>query len=284
MSRKINIWEKSKWPERLLEINDPPECLYIRGKEPPKDHIYICIVGSRKYSPYGKLACEHIIKGLAGLPVVIVSGLALGIDSIAHKAALENNIQTIGFPGSGISDEVIYPRTNINIAYNILKSDSCIISEFNPNEKAMPWFFPKRNRIMAGISHMTIIIEAEEKSGTLITARLALDYNREIGIIPGSIFNKSSYGPLSLLKEGAHPIISAQDICHILGIKKESYTLPKNLSEEEIEILSHLKYPQDKNKLLEEVDLPIHLIQSTLMNLELKGIIKESEGLICQNF
>jgi len=283
MSEEINVWKKENWPQRLFEIPEPPKKLYFRGTLPPDDYIYICIVGSRKYTPYGKSVCEHIIKGLAGLPIVVVSGLALGIDSIAHKAALDAGLHTMAFPGSGISDKVIYPRINFSLAKQILSTGSSIISEFESNEKAQPWFFPSRNRIMAGLSHLTLIIEATPKSGTLITARLALDYNREVGVVPGSIFSQSSQGPLALLKDGAHLITSAEDICDILNIKKSESIILGSLTKEEKEVLRHITYPHNRNELFEKINLPTNTIQSILMKLELQGLIKESNGFICQN-
>lgn len=216
---EIRKLDTKEIPKCLFEIPHPPKELYIRGTLPPKDHIYVCVVGSRKHTQYGKECCEKIIEGLKGQPVVIVSGLALGIDAIAHKAAIKAGLKTVAFPGSGLDDSVLYPRTNFNLAKEILKSGGCLISEFPPDMKAEIWTFAQRNRLMAGISKAVLVIEAEEKSGTLITARMATDYNRDVLAVPGSIFSSTSIGTNKLLALGATPVTSSIDILDVLGFK-----------------------------------------------------------------
>jgi DNA processing protein len=159
-----------EFPEQLLEIPHPPQNLYIKGKLPPKDSIYLAVVGSRKHTSYGREICEKLIHGLKGYPIVIVSGLALGIDSIAHKAALDANLITMSFPGSGLDEKVLHPQSNVNLARQIVQKGVCLISELEPSWKATLYSFPQRNRLMAGICKAVLIIEAQEKSGTLITA------------------------------------------------------------------------------------------------------------------
>ena len=178
-------------PPQLLEIPQPPKTLYIRGTLPSQDAIYLAVVGSRKYTSYGRDICEKLVRGLAGYPVIIVSGLALGIDTIAHKTAMSVGLTTIAFPGSGLDNSVLYPRTNLSLAQEIINAGGCLISEMQPTERATLYSFPQRNRLMAGISKAVLIIEAEEKSGTLITARMALDYNRDVLAVPGSIFSEN---------------------------------------------------------------------------------------------
>ena len=167
------------FPKALLEIPQPPKTLYIRGKLPDPNLTYLAVVGSRKYTSYGKEICEKLIRGLKNYPIVIVSGLALGIDSIAHRAALDNGLITVSFPGSGLDNNVLHPHTNIRLAQEIVNKGGCLISELDPSWKATLYSFPQRNRLMAGIAKAVLIIEAEEKSGTLITDRMALDYNRD---------------------------------------------------------------------------------------------------------
>src|SRR3990167_8447881 len=169
---EIKKLPKKDSPKALLEIPQPPEDLWIIGELPPEDLIYLCVVGSRKFTSYGKEACEKIIAGLKGYPIVIVSGLAMGIDAIAHKKALSVGLKALVFPGSGLSREAMYPKTNIKLAEEIFNSGGCFLSEFEPDFKATLWSFGRRNRLMAGISKAVLIIEAEERSGTLITARL----------------------------------------------------------------------------------------------------------------
>jgi len=166
---EIQKLPKNKFPEALLEIPQPPENLWIIGEMPSPDLIYLCVVGSRKFTSYGKEACEKIIAGLKGYPIVIVSGFAMGIDTIAHKKAMQVGLKTLVFPGSGLSAEAMYPKTNVRLMSEVVENGGCLISEFEPDFKATQWSFPMRNRLMAGISKAVLIIEAEEKSGTLIT-------------------------------------------------------------------------------------------------------------------
>ena len=210
---KQRTLKQSELPERLLEIPQPPKEIYIEGTFPVGDDLkFLAVVGSRKHTNYGKDACEKLIAGLKGYPVVIVSGLALGIDSVAHRAALDNGLKTIAIPGSGLDRHAIHPQTNVGLAERILKNGGCLLSEYKPDFRATLWSFPQRNRIMAGLSHAVLVIEEEEKSGTLITARLATDYNRDVLTLPGSIFSKSSNGTNMLLRMGATPIRHSADI------------------------------------------------------------------------
>ncbi|MBX2866739.1 DNA-processing protein DprA [Candidatus Kaiserbacteria bacterium] len=211
-------------PPYLCEIPDPPEQLYVRGKLPPSDTTYLAVVGSRKYTEYGRRVVETLIQDLRGHNICIVSGLALGIDALAHEAALQNNLHTIAVPGSGLDDSVLYPKTNRRLAERILESGGALLSEFEPTFKATRWSFPRRNRIMAGLSHAVLIIEAEEKSGTLITARMAADYNRDVLVVPGDIFSKNSHGTHQFLKLGATPVTCADDILDALSFDRNTKT------------------------------------------------------------
>ena len=232
MENNIQKLNPREFPELLKEITDPPKQLFIRGTFPnEKENKFLCVVGSRKYTPYGKEACRKIIEGLAGYPIVIVSGLAIGIDSVAHKTALEVGLKTIAVPGSGLDDSVLYPSMNKILAKNILEKNGALISEFEPTFKATPWSFPQRNRIMAGMSNAVLVIEAEKISGTLITSRLATEYNRDVLTIPGSIFSKNSEGPHMLLRTGATPITCAGDVLIALNIESEQNKNKKTLFE-----------------------------------------------------
>lgn len=278
MDQKIRKLSKNSWPKRILEIPDPPKQLSIKGNLPDDDYKWICIVGSRKYSEYGKEVCEKIIEGLRGYKVVIVSGLALGIDSIAHKKALECGLFCVGVPGSGLNEKVLYPQINLKLAKKISQK-GCLISEYEDNQVSTLWTFPKRNRIMVGLSHAVLIIEAKEKSGTLITARLATDYNRDVLTVPGSIFNKNSYGPNKLLKQGASPITCAEDILEILGIKfEEKKDASINLSLEESLIIKSINGETSFEELLEKTSFKINDLQRCLSNLEIKCLIKKIDG------
>lgn len=267
-------------PRRILEIPDKPKELYIEGQYPDENLKFLAIVGSRKYTSYGKDVCEKIIRELRDYPIVVVSGLALGIDSIAHEEAIKNNIKTVAVPGSGLSEKVLYPRTNFNLSRKILRSNGCLVSEFKPDFRATNWSFPQRNRIMAGLCDAVLVIEAEEKSGTLITARLAMEYNRDVLVVPGQIFSKNSTGTNKLIKDGAHPVTCVSDILNILGLKENTQN-DKNYedcSEEEKEILLLLKSPISKEELLFICGKDITTLNMILSLLEIKGYIKETMG------
>lgn len=203
----------SEFPRALLEIPEPPKNLWIIGDLPDEEKsVYLCVVGSRKNTPYGREACERIISGLRGYPISIVSGFAIGIDTIAHKTAMRAGLKTIVLPGSGLSQEVIYPKRNIHMVDEIIKNGGCLLSEFEPDFKATVWGFPRRNRLMAGISKATLVIEAAERSGTLITANLAVEYNRDLMAVPGSVFSVSSKGTNRLIHDGATPVTCSEDL------------------------------------------------------------------------
>lgn len=282
----MKILEKKDYPERLLEIPQPPEKLYIEGEFPMEEDLkFLAVVGSRRFTTYGKDCCEKLIAGLAGYPIVIVSGLALGIDSIAHKAALENNLRTIALPGSGLDREVLSPQSNIALAEKILANDGCLLSEYEPTFAATLWSFPQRNRIMAGLCHATLVIEAGEKSGTLITARLATEYNRDVLALPGNIFTPGSAGTHMLLKLGATPIRTSEDILEALHFdveeikeKNKEKIDERSLSKEERKILELLHEPVSKDELIRQSGFPTTEANIILSMMEIKGIIKESMG------
>lgn len=257
---------------------------------------YLCVVGSRESTPYGKLACEHIIKGLAGYPITIVSGLAIGLDAYAHHAALDAGLKTIAFPGSGLNESVLYPKSNHYLAEQILESGGMLVSEFEDGFKATQWGFHARNRLMAAISDAVLIIEAGMESGTLITARFGLEYGRDVCVVPGPIFSDASLGALSLLKDGAHAITSPSDILSILGLRERKEKAKKSVKSaataettigipswatpEERKILSALKCPLSQQELQRITCLPIPIFLASISNLEIRGMIKESRGLV----
>ncbi|MCM2339142.1 MAG: DNA-processing protein DprA [Burkholderiales bacterium] len=281
---KIKKLSKKEFPKSLLEIPQPPEDLWIIG-ELPKDEnlIFLSIVGSRKFTSYGKESCEKIIAGLQGYPIVIVSGFAIGIDTISHKKAMQVGLKTIVFPGSGLGDEAIYPKTNVRLMREVVESGGCLISEFEPNFKATQWSFPMRNRLMAGISKAVLIIEAEERSGTLITARLATEYNRDVLAIPGSIFSSSSNGTNRLIRQGATPITCADDVLEALGFerkndKEKQKSLFLDLSPEEKKVIELLREPIPRDDLIRAMKIPIPNANAILSIMEIKEIIKEEMG------
>lgn len=220
---------------------------------------------------------------MKGYPIVIVSGLALGIDTIAHKAALETGLITISFPGSGLRDSVLYPRSNIKLAKDIIENGGCLISEFEPDFISTVYSFPQRNRLMAGMSRAVLIIEAEEKSGSLITARMALDYNRDVFAVPGSAFSSNSEGTNRLIKQGAVPITKSEDILEALGFEierqeitdKEKYA---DCSQEELKIIELLREPLERDDLIRESGMDIAKANALLSIMEIRDLIKERLG------
>ncbi|MFH0755152.1 MAG: DNA-processing protein DprA [bacterium] len=280
---EIKILENEKIPKMLREIPDAPKKLYFQGKLPSPNTKILCVVGSRKYTQYGKDVCEKLISGLRGYDIIIVSGLALGIDSIAHRSALDANLKTIAIPGSGLDESVLYPNSHKQLAEKILENDGALISEFEPKFKATPYSFPQRNRIMAGMSHAVLIIEAEIKSGTLITSKFATEYNKDILTIPGSIFSKNSEGPNMLLRLGATPIRNSEDILEALGFKINKISQNSKLkysdcSDEELLIVKILKEPLSKDELIRAMKMPISKASVVISIMEIKGLIKESLG------
>ncbi len=269
--------------KNLLAIPDCPKELYFIGNlENFKNSKIIAIVGSRRHSQYAKEALEKIISELSGFDIIILSGLALGIDTLAHQFALKYNLKTIAIPGSGLSDKVLYPKSNLQLAKQILDNNGLLLSEYSDDFQATNWSFPKRNRIMAGLADIVLVVEAKEKSGTLITARMALEYNKELTVIPNSIFSEYSKGSNTLLKQGAYPIFSGDDILELFGfndkIVKQKKLILDDFSEIEQKILNSLDEPKTKEELQKETGLNITELNTNLSILELKDVIKESLG------
>lgn len=199
------------YPKLLSQIPDPPGLLYCRGNLNLLNQTCLAVVGTRKLTSYGKEATQYVVKDLVS-SFVIVSGLAIGIDAIAHQTTLDFGGKTIAVLGSGIDDAGIAPKTNFKLAMDILKNDGLLISEYESDKEVYPSNFAARDRIISGLSKGVLIVEAGEKSGALITAQCALDQNRDVFSVPGSIFSSKSIGSDNLIKKGAKPVTSAQDI------------------------------------------------------------------------
>lgn len=282
MSFPIKAVSTAEFPSLLREIPQPPKSLNYRGALPPAHITLLSVVGSRKYTSYGKQAVDELIGGLKGYPVGIVSGLALGIDSLAHEAALLNNLYTLAIPGGGLGDEVIYPATHKRLAFRILEAGGGLLSEYAHDFRATDWSFPQRNRLVAGISRATLLIEAAEKSGTLITARMATDYNRELLVVPGSIFSSTSMGTHQFLKLGATPVTCAKDILEVLGIEEkvvgEASPRPP-LSETEAKVITLLTEPRHRDELIRLLSISTTEAASLLMMMELSGHITSHDNI-----
>lgn len=290
-NRNVYTIEGKDIPFRLREIPQPPKKLYVKGTLPKPEMKVLCMVGSRKHSSYGEEATKKLISGLIGYNICIVSGLALGIDGIVHKAALDAGLHTIAFPGSGLDKKVLYPFKHQKLADEIVQSGGALISEYEMTHPSFEWTFPQRNRLMAGISEATIIVEAREKSGTLITSRMALDYNRNVGAVPGNITSDLSFGSNELLRLGAVPITSSADVLEILGFNRPDTDdgkrvfqkdLMLNLNEKERKIIECLQIePLTHEQLVLKSGFSAKEINSIISSLELQGFLRwSSRGFI----
>lgn len=280
MPSPIRQLSKKEFPPLLREIPDPPPVLFLRGEMPAAHYTYLCVVGSRATTPYGRRVCAQLVGGLARLPVAIISGMALGIDAEAHKAALDVGLPTLAVLPSSCDDASLYPAGNKALAQRILARGGGLVSERAAPWKAHTHDFAARNRIMAGMSLATLIIEAGEKSGTLITARLALDYNREVLCVPHELGRESGKGANQLIREGATLVQSAADVAQALGFKEEptQQALPTDLTEAETEILHALKGSTTKDELIEETGLSAQEANIALSSLLIRGLVTERLG------
>jgi len=269
------------FPIALKHIASPPALLLVRGELKESDWPSVSAVGSRKISQYGKRALGKILTPVAQNKITIVSGLAYGADALAHQTALENGARTIAVLGNGI--DAIYPTQNELLAQQIIKNGA-IVSEFLPNTKARPEYFPMRNRIVAGLSQGTLIAEAALRSGSLITAKYANDFGREVFAIPGEIFNPNAAGTNQLLRDGAHCALSGQQILDTLGIKEQIKMTQIKLPVAGIEhdILKSLQVGKTYHidDIIRGCNFPNTTVSSHLMLMEMKGWISNLGGQI----
>lgn len=271
----INLFEAS-YPDLLANIPDPPLVLYCRGKVELLHTSMVAIVGSRNASIYGRSSLAKIITELAGSGLTIVSGLAYGIDGHAHAAAIKHGLGTIAVLGSGVDDDSIYPRENYKLAQQILQHSGLIISEYPPLALAMKHQFVARNRIIAGLSDATVVIEAAAKSGALLTADFAVDYNRAVFALPGPINSRLSFGPHHLLKNGAAVLTGGQDLLDELGLEA-ALTPPANMTSQEKLVYDYIQTtPRQIEELLEHFQLTTPELYKIITGLELQDLIIHS--------
>lgn len=279
---EIRELDRGEWPEQLLEIPQLPKRLWVRGALPSAGTKLLTVVGSRAMTRYGQEACQMLISGLAGYPVSIVSGLALGIDTCAHKAALAAGLHTLALPGSGLGDDVLYPRSNRPFAKEILAKGGGFLSEYAPNTVSHVRYFPERNRLMVGLADAVLVIEAGQKSGTLITARLAAEYNRELLCIPHRIGDPHSFGPHLFVRLGATLVTEPLHILEALKIPPreaaERGVAPGDLEDTELVIWSMLEEPKTRDEILRASAAGSGESLTALVALELRGLIKEEFG------
>lgn len=272
-----------EYPKLLSEIFSPPWLLYIRGEIKKEDEFALSVVGTRKMTDYGKQVTEEIAYDLAKSGITIISGLASGIDTCAHKSSLEAGGRTIAVLGSGIDDKSIFPQSNLALASKIERLGA-IISEYPPGYPSLRQNFPARNRIVAGLSLGVLVTEAPEDSGALITAKFALEQNREIFAVPGNIYSRNSFGPNNLVKMGAKPVTNFKDILDELSLnlaidyKKAEEIIAE--TPEEAKLLEYLsREPMHIDILVQETGFEAGLVNSTLTVMEMKGKVKDLGGM-----
>ena len=279
---KIITINEKEYPKRLLNIYDPPKVLYYVGNKIVEEPS-IAVVGSRKMTSYGKWATEKIVKELSELGVTIISGLALGIDTIAHKTTLDNDGKTVGVIGNGLDH--IYPKKNKGLYQEIPKKGT-IITEYFFGAQPLPHHFPHRNRIISGLASGVLVIEAKKKSGSLITGHHALEQGKDVFALPGNINSIFSEGTNLLIQDGAKLVLDTNDIIDEIKEISELKTNKKvekfkdvDLSALELEILNEIKdKPISCDEIVMNTRIDISTVSSVLTILEIKGLVKEMTG------
>lgn len=274
---QVLTWLDESYPRRLKEIEQPPPVLYLRGELIPEDTWAVAIVGTRRVTPYGRQVTEEIAAFLAANGVTVVSGLARGVDAIAHSAAIKAGGRTLAVLGSGV--DRIYPPENRAIAEQIFEHGA-VLSDYAPGTPPESSNFPPRNRIISGLSMAVVVIEAGETSGALITAEFAAEQGREIFAVPGNILAPQSKGTNKLIQRGALPLLSASDIMQALNLtrvgqhKAAQKTLPAD--DVEAKLLAAIgDEPLHVDEIRNQTDLPVEKVSATLVMMELKGMVRQ---------
>ena len=274
---KVLTWHDQDYPSRLKEIYDYPPVLYVRGSLLPEDEWCLAVVGTRRTTVYGKQVTEEIVTDLARSRITIVSGLAKGVDSVAHQSALDAGGRSIAVFACGL--DIVYPAENANLARRIMPQGA-LISEYALGTRPRADNFPRRNRIMSGLSLGVLVVEAGETSGAMITARLALEQNREVFAIPGSILSPASSGTNHLIQEGAKLVRNYTDILEELNLTVVARQIELQevipSSDTESLLLKQLSAePAHIDEVCRSSGLPVSTVSSTLAMMELKGLVKQ---------
>ncbi len=274
-------WDDPDYPALLLEIPAPPAVLFVRGELSPADEWAVAVVGTRRATTYGREAARRLVEGLARAGVTIVSGLARGIDGVAHRTALETGGRTLAVMGNGL--DMVYPPEHRKLAHQILQQGAWI-SEQPLGARPEARNFPARNRIISGLSRGVLVVEGRWSSGAIITAKFALEQGRDVFAVPGSILSPASEGPNRLIKEGAIPVLSADDVLEALNFTRISYhqearqVLPDDPVEAELMSLLS-REPRHIDEIRRDIDLPIQEVSSALTLMELKGLVRQVGGM-----
>jgi DNA processing protein len=279
---QVISWDDETYPKRLKEIDQPPPVLYVLGTLEESDEWAVAIVGTRRITPYGRQVGEEVGLELARNGITVVSGLARGVDAVAHKAALNAGGRTLAVLGSGADQ--IYPPEHRGLADQI-RAHGAILSDYAPGTPPDGVNFPPRNRIISGLSMAVVVIEAGEQSGALITAEFAAEQGRDVYAVPGSIHAPQSMGCLRLIQQGARPLLKAQEILEILDIQRiqQHQSARRSLppaDETEGRLLNLLgAEPRHVDELRLLVDMPIEKVTATLVMMELKGMVRQVGGM-----
>ena len=278
---RVLTWNDDAYPPRLKEIYDNPPVLYIRGSLAPEDEWSIAVGGTRRATIYGRQVCEQIAGDLARNGITIISGLAKGVDSVAHRAALDAGGRTIAVFGCGL--DAVYPSENVSLAREVMQKGA-LVSEFPLGTKPKGENFPRRNRIMSGMSLGVLVIEAGEGSGALLTAGLALEQNREVFAVPGSILSPASRGANRLIQEGAKLVRDHGDVIEELNLTMVAQQVGVRevvpATDTESLIMGKLSQePVHIDDLCRSSGLPISTVSSTLAVMELKGMVRQVGGM-----
>jgi DNA processing protein len=279
---ELLVWDSKGYPKYLKEITHPPPLLYVRGEIKEVDEWAIAVVGTRRKTAYGRQVTTNLVRGLVNNRITIVSGLARGIDSIAHQTAVEMGGRTIAVLGCG--PDIIYPSENRALASNIVSGHGAIVSEFALGTKPEGKNFPPRNRVISGLSLGVVVIEAGKRSGALITADFALEQNREVFAVPGNVTSPASRGTNSLIQEGAKLVRNVEDVLEELNMmmvqEKTAVQMAMPESAEEAQLLHNLTHqPIHIDALTRQVELSSALVSSTLTLMELKGMVRQVGGM-----
>ena len=273
---------KENFPKLLSHIHNPPKQLYCRGNISLLNSSCLAVVGTRKLTSYGREITQQIVRDLVNNGFTVVSGLALGIDAIAHQATIDCGGKTIAVLGGGVGDKNIGPRTNFPLAQNILKNDGLLVSEYSNEEKIFASNFAVRDRIISGLSLGVLVIEADEKSGALITSKCALDQNRDVFAVPGSVLSPKSVGPNTLIQSGAKLVMNAYDIINEyqenlqLFSDKKKGVLTKNPTERKIVDLLDEHGILFVDDIIRMSGTETSTVSVSLSMLEIRGIIKHT--------
>jgi DNA processing protein len=272
----------SRYPSSFHHVPKPPTTLYVRGNVDLLQHPnLLAVVGSRRPNYYGRQVIEKIVKPAVQAGLLIVSGFARGIDTLAHQVALAHHQPTLAILGSGVSDEAVYPKANHPLIQKILSGGGALLSEYPPSTKAQFYHFPARNRLIAGLCPATLVIQATHKSGSLITARLALDQGQDVCAIPGPITDPLSSGPNHLLQAGAHLITSADDLLALYSLTPPAPAAANfSLTLDQGHLFKYLTHePQHIDAIIATSSLPAAQVSVLLLELELAGAVTNLGGL-----